>query len=229
MQLSFVLSVVAFVASATAAVVPNSAVESTLHKRQDGCELYCTPLANANSACNGDVTCLCSGTAAALVYTCGTCKYQRDTTQYAALQQEIDPFIAMQLSVVLSFVALIASATAAAVPNNVVEPSLTKRQDPCAIYCQPLATANTQCNSDPTCLCSGQVAALMYTCSTCSYQHDTTQYAALQQQLDQYSANCATINSPVGALPIPYCSAPVATAPRVIETSASPQDMGFFT
>ncbi|KAG9036828.1 hypothetical protein FS837_001599 [Tulasnella sp. UAMH 9824] len=54
----------------------------------------------------------------------------------------------------------------------------------------------------------GPAAALVYTCGTCKYQRDTTQYAALQQEIDQYVANCAANNSPVGALPIPYCSAP---------------------
>ncbi|KIO20505.1 hypothetical protein M407DRAFT_29872 [Tulasnella calospora MUT 4182] len=114
----------------------------------------------------------------------------------------------MQLSLALSFVALVASATAVAIPNSAVDLSLSKRQDPCALYCDPLSTANQQCNGDATCLCGGPVAALMYTCNTCGYQHDTTKYAALQQQLDQYSANCASLNSPVGALPLPYCSAP---------------------
>ncbi|KAG9031025.1 hypothetical protein FS837_003123 [Tulasnella sp. UAMH 9824] len=118
----------------------------------------------------------------------------------------------MQLSFVLSFVAFLASATALVLSNNAVDSSLSKRQDPCALYCEPLATANQQCSGDTTCLCGGPVAALMYTCSTCTYQYDTTKYAALQQALDQYVANCATVNSPVGALPIPYCSATAARA-----------------
>ncbi|KAG8912968.1 hypothetical protein FRC00_003368 [Tulasnella sp. 408] len=113
----------------------------------------------------------------------------------------------MQLSAVLSFVALVASATAIAVPNSIVD-YLTKRQDGCELYCNPLTTAQSDCQSQITCLCGGPVAALVYTCGTCKYQRDTTQYAALQQEIDQYVANCAANNSPVGALPIPYCSAP---------------------
>ncbi|KAG8912967.1 hypothetical protein FRC00_003367 [Tulasnella sp. 408] len=75
------------------------------------------------------------------------------------------------------------------------------------MYCDSLATANSSCG-DYACYCSGPVAALVYTCGTCKYQHDTTQYAALQQEVDKYVANCASNNFPVGALPIPYCSAP---------------------
>ncbi|KAG8951047.1 hypothetical protein FRC04_006908 [Tulasnella sp. 424] len=121
----------------------------------------------------------------------------------------------MQLSVVLSFVALAASATAVAIPNNTIVSSLTKRQtDACAMYCNPLneASSNTTCSTDATCLCSGTVAALMYTCGTCSYQHDPSNYAQLQQLLNQYSAGCASANAPVGALQIPTCTTTTTSA-----------------
>ncbi|KIO20504.1 hypothetical protein M407DRAFT_29871 [Tulasnella calospora MUT 4182] len=119
----------------------------------------------------------------------------------------------MQLSAVLSFVAFVASASAVAIPNNTVVSSLTKRQtDACALFCDPLTTASTNCGTDATCICSGPVAALMYTCGTCGYQHDPTNYAQLQQLLDQYSAGCASANVPVGALPIPACAATTASS-----------------
>ncbi|KIO20506.1 hypothetical protein M407DRAFT_29873 [Tulasnella calospora MUT 4182] len=112
----------------------------------------------------------------------------------------------------MSFVALVASATAVAVPDSANNSPLSKRQDPCALYCDPLSTANSQCAGDNTCICGGAVVSLMYTCATCKYQHDTTLYAALQQEVDQYVANCASVGVPVGALPIPYCSAPATRA-----------------
>ncbi|KAG8912966.1 hypothetical protein FRC00_003366 [Tulasnella sp. 408] len=114
----------------------------------------------------------------------------------------------MQISAVLSFVALVASVTAVAVPNSVVDLSLAKRQDGCNLYCDPLGTAQAECHGYSICLCGGPVAALVYACGTCKFQRDTTQYAALQQEMDRYSADCAAKNYPVGALPIPYCSAP---------------------
>ncbi|KAG8896063.1 hypothetical protein FRC00_006556 [Tulasnella sp. 408] len=113
----------------------------------------------------------------------------------------------MQLSAVLSLVALVASVTAVAVPNSIVDSSLTRRQDGCNLYCDPLNNVNIECRAYRSCLCSGRIAALMYACATCKFQHDNTQYAALQQEMDRYSADCAANNYPVGALPIQYCSA----------------------
>ncbi|KAG9030609.1 hypothetical protein FS837_003227 [Tulasnella sp. UAMH 9824] len=113
----------------------------------------------------------------------------------------------MQLSAVLSFVALVASVTPVAVADTVVD-FLTMRQDGCNLYCDPLNAARIYCHGYSICLCGGPVAALVYACGTCKFQNDTTQYAAVQQEMDRYSADCAAQNFPVSALPIPACSVP---------------------
>ncbi|KAG8986006.1 hypothetical protein FRB90_004279 [Tulasnella sp. 427] len=128
----------------------------------------------------------------------------------------------MQLTVVLSFVALVASASAAAIPKPTVASALTKRQtDACALFCEPLKAAGQSCGSDATCICSGTVAALMYTCGTCGYQQDPTNYTQLQQMLDQYSASCQNTNSPVGALSIPTCTASASGSATTTTTNAN--------